>query len=437
MTGVQTCALPISSLRLVHAPSEGPEAELTLYYRTRDFAQTFAIFDGSEIRQVLDQFDVPGEGAGLLAKTRLDLRDFWLGSDQLEWGVDVRHQDGGTNERFRNLGDGFTRVRRAGGRQLFAGSWLEYTAAPAAALDLTAGVRADYWRVYDGSRTEASLKDGTTLLDQRFDDKEDVTVNGRLGLVYAATTALDFRAAGYTGFRVPTINEFFRPFRVGNDITEANAALSAERLYGMDVGADWQPLPTLGVELGYFRNWLEGAVGNVTLAEGPGVFPPAGFVPPGGTLSQRQNIDRIEADGMEVAARLAPAPTVKMTVRYQFVASRVTAFAAQPDLAGNRVAQSPRHTVTATARWRPLAKARLGVSLRHESARFDDDRNSRVLDPVTVVNLRGDYALTDHLRLFVAVENLFDVFIDTRLSGDGVPTRGQPRFISGGVQARF
>ena len=52
------------------------------------------------------------------------------------------------------------------------------------------------------------------------------------------------RVAGYVGFRVPTLNELYRPFRVGNDVTQANAALRPEKLYGAELGyaSDWDVL---------------------------------------------------------------------------------------------------------------------------------------------------------------------------------------------------
>ena len=47
-----------------------------------------------------------------------------------------------------------------------------------------------------------------------------------------------WRAAAYSGFRPATLNELHRPFRVGNDITEANAALTAflAKALGVQIG---------------------------------------------------------------------------------------------------------------------------------------------------------------------------------------------------------
>ena len=66
---------------------------------------------------------------------------------------------------------------------------------------------------------------------------------GRDGIVPTARAVLRrnfadqyLRAAAYAGFRVPTLNELYRPFRVGNNTTNANAALKPEKLYGAEIG---------------------------------------------------------------------------------------------------------------------------------------------------------------------------------------------------------
>ena len=43
--------------------------------------------------------------------------------------------------------------------------------------------------------------------------------NPSLGLAWSATPALTLRAAAYQAFRLPTLNEYYRPFRVGDIVT--------------------------------------------------------------------------------------------------------------------------------------------------------------------------------------------------------------------------
>lgn len=423
-----------SSARLVHdAGADALGAEAVLYFRTRDFSQSFAaVFDAARTvnRVVLDQFDVPGEALGALGTVRLP-----LGRVSVELGGDVRYLTGETNERFRNLGDGFTRRRRAGGEQIFAGGFVRVTAEPLDALVIDASLRGDYWRVFDGRREEFDLADGSQLLDLAIDDRSDGLVNGRLDARYRLG-AFSVRAAGYSGFRVPTLNEFFRPFRVGNDITEANAALAAERLYGAEAGLAYEPLNAVRLSLGYVRTWLEDGVGNVTIAQGPGVFTPGGFVPADGSLRQRQNIDRIVADGLEAIMDVAIGP-VQAELRYQFVAARIADFPDDPSLEGNRVAQSPRHGLGAAIRWAVSERLRLGSYLTYASAAFEDDLNSRRLDGFVTLDLTAHYRVTDWLALFLNGRNLGNVRVESAISADGLITLGPPRTVTGGARIAF
>ncbi|WP_164094145.1 TonB-dependent receptor domain-containing protein, partial [Stenotrophomonas maltophilia] len=68
------------------------------------------------------------------------------------------------------------------------------------------------------------------------------------------------------GWRLPTLNELYRPFRAGADATAANAALDPERLTGAEIGMDWRPMPSLTLRATGYWNRLRGAIANVTLA---------------------------------------------------------------------------------------------------------------------------------------------------------------------------
>ena len=160
------------------------------------------------------------------------------------------------------------------------------------------------WRAYHKALTAAGARmaGGAPLTNARFADRSGWEASGRAGAAFKLAPAVSIRTAAYTGWRLPTLNELYRPFRVGNDITEANPALGLERLRGAEAGAEWRPAPWAEVTASYFRNWLRDAVGNITLTTAAGLYPALNvFVPTGGVLRQRQNVDRIVADGVEEA----------------------------------------------------------------------------------------------------------------------------------------
>ena len=306
----------------------------------------------------------------------------------VEIGADLRTADGETRERFSFSGGQFTRTRIAGGQTLTAGAYVEGWRETGDWL-LTGGARADVYRAWDGSRVERLIASDAPILQFAPEDTETVAPTARLG-VRRAFGDLFVRSAAYAGFRPPTLNELHRPFRVGNDVTEANAALEPERIVGVDFGlggahSNWS------WEAGVFATRLEDAIVNVTLGAGPGTFPPGVFVPAGGAYRQRQNAGVIEAVGIEAEARGewdARARVGAAALNYTDAA-----FGSGP-LRGLRPAQSPAWSASAGLLWQATDATSLSAALSYESTRFEDDLNTRELAAAMILDLRAEQRLT-------------------------------------------
>lgn len=425
-----------ASLHLLkEASPAGPSWQVNAYYQERDFESSFAAVDDLRATEtpVLDQFDVPGRGYGLNGLFRLPLR----AGVSLEAGLDLRRMDGETNELFRNLGAGFSRQRRAGGEQFLAGGFVELASNPTRRLSLSGAFRLDYWKVSDGQRLERDLATGAIVREDVIADRDGWVANGRLAVRYEIDDVSALRLAAYSGFRLPTINEYFRPFRVRNDITEANPDLRPERLYGIDLGFDREFGERGTFRVTFFQSRLDDGVGNVTLALGPGNFPPSGFVPAGGTLRQRQNIDRITSRGLEVELDWQAGGRTVLTFGYLYANSRIRRFDDRIELEGKRLANSPRHQASLSLTHLLSDKVRLSAAGRWVGEAFDDDLNSRVLEDFVVVDLRLDFDLSQTLGLFLAAENVFDHMVQSALSADGLVTLATPRLVSGGLRVGF
>jgi len=373
-----------------------------------------------------DQFETPATGLGFNAALRARRGPF-----EGEVGADVRSADGESRERFRYLAGQFTRVREAGGQTLTSGLYADGSWRDGDWL-LTGGLRADLWTASDARRLERDAQTGATTLDSRPEGRELVIPTARLGLRRELGQGWFGRAAGYAGFRPPSLNELHRPFRVGNDITEANARLKPERLQGVEAGLGLDRGDTrLGATL--FANRLEDPVANVTVGAGPGVFPIAGFVPAGGVLRRRQNVGAIDAIGLELDAQQRVGQSLTLRAALSATRARVDGEDAAPQLTGKRPAQAPRLTATASADWRVSPRLFLAADLRHESARFDDDLNSRVLKSATTLDVQARYAVTDALAVRVSLRNALDADVATGRTGDGVVSYDAPRTVRIGI----
>jgi vitamin B12 transporter len=376
-----------------------------------------------------DQYNTPATGYGLNAA--------WQGRQgAVNWevGADLRLTDGTEHERFRFMNGAFTRDREAGGKTLVYGAYLE------AALDegpwlVTGGVRLDRSRAYDAVRVERDTATGAITLDQASPNRSDTTPTGRLGVRYALNEAVYLRAAAYAGFRAPTLNELNRPFRVGNDITEANATLKPETLQGIEAGFGGDNGPVRW-SADVFYNLLKDPITNVTIGIGPGTFPVAGFVPAGGTLRQRQNAGEIEAWGFEGDVAGDIGPTVGWRAAMAYTDAEVDGGSAVPQLTGLRPAQTPKWTVTGGVNFQPVDALRLSADVRYESARWEDDLNSRRLSAGLQVDARAAWAFTEHAEVYIAAENLFDENLEVGETADGVESYSAPQTIRIGFTYR-
>jgi outer membrane receptor protein involved in Fe transport len=160
-----------------------------------------------------------------------------------------------------------------------------------------------------------------------------------------------------------------------------------------------------------------------------------GFIPAGGTLFQRRNVDHIDAWGLEASARRDWA-RVGARLAADYTYARVDGGAAAPQLTGLRPAETPRLSVTAGATWRPIDRLTLAAEARYDGARFDDDLNTRRLAPGGTADLRADIKVTRAVAVFAAAENLFDAAIQTGRTADNTVSYGPPRLIRVGVTVR-
>ena len=398
--------------------------------RTSDLENTSAAVAAGRVATTPanDQYSTPASGYGLNAA--------WQGK-QGDWswelGGDVRATEGRTHELFRYMSGAFTRQRTAGGRTLVGGLYAE-TAYSRPDFSLAAGARLDGWRSYDGVRRERDRATGALTLDAPPANASGTTPTARVGVRQRLAGETWWRAAAYAGFRPPTLNELHRPFRVGNDVTEANPALKPETLYGVETGLSGEGVARWN--LGVFYNQVQDPITNVTIGIGPGTFPIAGLIPAGGVLRQRQNVGQINAYGLEgdVAADLSAAWTVRAA--FSATHARVDGAAAAAQLTGKRPAQAPALTITGGARWKPVDRFSLDADLRYESKRYEDDLNQRALKAGTSLDLRAGWALSPTSEVYLAADNALDANLAVGQTADGVTSYSAPRTLYVGFSLR-
>ena len=402
--------------------------QAVVYGQSQEFASTFSSVNANRTAETpaSHQFAVPATALGLS----------WVGewtptaSASTTFGADLRDVRGETREDSAFSGNAFTRRRFAGGRQTIVGVFALHQQTLPGDARLAAGLRLDGWRESDGHRRDYLA--GTPAGDERYPQIDDIELSPSLGLSWPASQAVRLHANVQQSFRRPTLNELYRPFRVGNVITDANPALKTERVTSAELGAQAR-LGAWQFAAAVFHNELRDAVGNVTIARGPGTFPGIGFVPAGGEGRRRLNLDRVRVQGISLESTWTVSPHLSISAQYLYDRARVRRATVSPSLAGLRLAQVPEHAASLAINWR-AGRWSFSPRVRYLGAQFEDDQNTLRLAPAAVVDAGLSFQLNAAAELFATVENAFSERIETGRSADGLVNLGTPRLWLVGVR---
>jgi outer membrane receptor protein involved in Fe transport len=291
----------------------------------------------------------------------------------------------------------------------------------------------DRWQVGDGHLFEQAIASGAVLRDEHYPARRGWLPTARGGVLAPVGGRLSLRGAAYLGWRLPTLNELFRPFRAGLDATAANADLHPERLAGAEAGLQYDRGP-LRLSVTGFLNDLRDAIANVTLGHGPGTFPQVGFVASGGTFRQRQNVDAVRVRGLEASAEWTHGPWA-IRGGASVTHARMRAGGAAASLDGLRPAQTPQFVATLAASWEKGGKG-VELVLRRVGPQFEDDLNTRVLKGATTLDAFASWPLTSRVQLIARAENITNALVMAGIGGDGSVERATPRTLWIGLRLR-
>jgi len=405
--------------------SEGQDASLRIvgrgdwefdalaYMQARNFSNI--VISSTRFVRVLDQRNTPSTGLG----GKFELRPPVGNDHTLRIGADYRHADGELQEDAYSAFTGaLTQRRRAGGVNTNLGLFAENDWS-LGALTLTGGLRADRTRISEGFYRALDAS-GALVTETIASTRSDWAVSWRAGAAFEASDALTLRAAAYTGMRLPTLNELYRPFVVFPVVTQANAELKNELLEGFEVGFDLMPTEAVSFSLTAFENRVKNAIANVTLQP---------------NLRQRQNLPAIDAQGVEAVMRVRTG-SIKLDGSLAFTDATIDGRDASLALDSNRPPQTPRWAASATLGWSPKSDWDIALTLRHVGAQFEDDQEIDRLESATTLGVFAQVPLKDRFKIVLRGENLSDERIATRNAGGAIDL-GTPRTIWAGLRYGF
>lgn len=398
------------------------QVDVLAYGQWRNF--TNVVMSSSLFTKTLDQKDTPSSGLG----GKFEIRPPLGARHTLRLGADFRRFEGDLAEdRFLPTTGAANGKRFAGGVNTDLGLFLEDDW-EIGSLTITGGARADHWTIHNGYMQNFNAAGVLLPESAQYPDRAGWDFSYRAGAVLEAGPGLKLRAAAYSGLRLPTLNELYRPFVLTangvTNTTNANAALENERLEGFEAGVDWAPAEGVQFSLTAFDNEVANAVTNVSVASTPTNI-----------TRKRQNIEAISAQGIEFATQLDFGQLgFDGTLAYTDAKMRGSGVAAALD--GLRPAQTPRWAASATLSWRPREGTRFAATLRHVGLQYEDDQQGDALPAATTFDLFAQLPVVERLSFIGRIENLTDAEVITRNQAGSIDL-GVPLTVWGGLRYRF
>jgi len=393
--------------------------------------------DRSSETPTLDQFDVPSTSIG----TNLQWSKTSFGSHQLAGGLDFQWIEGETNEHYVLVEGDFTRRREAGGQQQLGGAYVQDLFPLGSKWRIQASGRLNLWRSYGGTRLETQIETEEIGLEESYPRRTEWRFNYTLGTRYLANDRLSLRASFYTGFRAPTLNELYKPFRAaGGVVAEANPGLDPEDLIGTDVGADYQISRVLTGRVTAFWNLLENAIAEATIGLADSVattIEPCGRVPANGVCRQRDNLGTLRSVGFETELEYAPHAFWRFGASYLFNPTEVLEAPGRPEVVGSSVPTSPENQFVVRASYANPAIIEGSILGRYVGTRFEDDLNELEQGAFFTIDVQLSRLFFEHLEAFLRVENLLDVDYEIAVATNGLIRHGAPRLINIGLRVRL
>jgi vitamin B12 transporter len=205
--------------------------------------------------------------------------------------------------------------------------------------------------------------------------------------VIVPVTDTQLKGSYGTGFKAPTLSQLFQSFPDFNFF--ANPNLKPEESVGYDAGFE-QPVFNDRVRFGstYFHNSI------------------TNLITTNATFTSNANVGLATTEGTEsfVSAKVDD----RLVLRADYTFTRAIDAGT-----GIQLLRRPKEKWSATATWNPIDPLTVSATVLHVGGFLDVSRDGLQTNlpapGYTIVNLTGDYALTDQLKVFGRVDNLFNL----------------------------
>ncbi|WP_426264339.1 TonB-dependent receptor plug domain-containing protein [Sphingomonas sp. PWP1-2] len=256
------------------------------------------------------------------------------------------------------------------------------------------------------AKLTATVADGLTLSGGVRNDDHSRFGSKTLfeaGAVWALRSGTTLRASYGEGFKAPTLYQLFSEY--------GNQTLRPEQAKGWEAGVEQH---LFGGALTLGASYFERRSTNlITFASCPDVPTTAVCFQPGTTIARfgyYANVSRAFARGVEAQGALRLGKRVLIDGNYTYSLSEDRSPGATYGL---QLARRPRNAANGSATYTLPSGISGGVAVRWSGETFNDAAHFTRLAPYTLVDLRAELPVTQHVALFGRIENLFDAQYQT------------------------
>jgi outer membrane cobalamin receptor len=307
------------------------------------------------------------------------------------------------------------------GKQRFTGGFVQASIRPVEALEILASARYQSFDNFDAF-------DGTPGGLGNAPDTSESSVDPRVSLRYALSGTFALRAAYYTAFRAPTLDNLYRAFSVPFGIFYANPALVPETLKGGELGFDVHT-SALRLQATAYDNIVEDLITsrNLDFSE----------LPPGFFFGSRNiNAGKARSRGVELETQWQVTPSLSTQLAYTYADSKITANDLDPASVGLQIGSVPRNRASVAMSYSSPQGWRITPQFRWVQASFADNDHTLPVDAQRLVDVAASYPFGDAIEAFVRIENLFNEHYIADNSGFNPPLRGTPFSVFVGARMR-
>jgi outer membrane receptor protein involved in Fe transport len=307
-----------------------------------------------------------------------------------------------------------------GGSQRFIGVFGEADVFPIPEFEILGSVRYQNFFNYDGI---------DTLVGGPVPNSSANSVNPRLSLRYRVTPSFALRAAGYSSFRAPNLDNLYRSFSVPFGVFEPNSQLKPEKLKGGEAGIDVNWGPVSGQLTGYVTR-----ITNLITSRdlGPDELP-AGF-----SFGTRNiNAGKAKANGFEAAINWSISDEWKANFGYTYALSRIVDNPFDPASVGKQIAGIPVNYATWGLAYADPRGWRASTRLRLVGKSWGDNDHTFPIGLNFVVDGYLAYSVTRSIEAFLEFQNLLNRRYVADNSGFNPPLFGTPLTAFAGVRVKF